>query len=47
MPVVASMAAGGEFVRKLRAASSSEEEVEVVELAAAEAARYPRGILKG
>ena len=38
MPVVASMVAGGEFVRKLRAASSSEEEAKVVELAAAEAA---------
>ncbi len=39
MPVVASMVAGGEFVRKLRAASSNEEEAQVVEFAAAEAAK--------
>lgn len=38
MPVVASMVAGGEFVRKLRIASSSEEEARIIELAAAEAA---------
>ena len=38
MPVVASMVAGGAFVRKLRAASSREEEARVIELAAAEAA---------
>ena len=39
MPVVASMVAGGEFVRKLRAASSRVQEAQVIELAAAEAAQ--------